>query len=87
LLSTAIHALYVIQCEFDRLIHIPRDWLPWWNRATGLIERCGDNATRTQHVSPSGLLCTPATGDYDCLTEDDASGSTGLHDLSQMNGE
>jgi len=50
--------------------------------------RRGDNATPTQHDSASGLQCTPATGDHDCLTEDDAthsSGLTGLSDLSRMN--
>jgi len=44
--------------------------------------------TYTQHSSASGLLCTPATGDHDHLTEDDTSQTSvpiGMHDLSQTN--
>jgi len=48
-----------------------------WTGNTGLVGRCGDIATHTQHDSASGLMCPPATGDSEHLTEDDATHTTG----------
>ena len=54
--------------------------LPWgWtalliqDRGSHWLERPGDNASRTQHDSASGLLCTPTTGDHNHLC------NTGTH--------